>query len=112
MDEIVLRDGYKRNGLLCEAIEPNYDTIALFCHFGVECMILSHLLSVSPYPFLQNFIALPTSVTTLMTEEREKGIMSFRCLSFADTAHLYAGGEEPSFAGRFAEIHDNGDRVD
>jgi hypothetical protein len=25
---------------------------------------------------------------------------------------LYAGGEEPSFAGRFAEIHDNGDRVD
>ncbi len=112
IDEILLRHGYKRNGLLYEAIEPNYDTIALFCHFGVECMILSHLLSVSPYPFLQNFIALPTSVTTLMTEEREKGIMSFRCLSFADTAHLYAGGEEPSFAGRFAEIHDNGDRVD
>ena len=41
IDEILLRHGYKRNGLLYEAIEPNYDTIALFCHFGVERITVS-----------------------------------------------------------------------
>lgn len=112
VDDILSKHGYKRNGLLYDAINPCYDTIALFCHYGVESMILSHILNVSPYVFLQGFCALTSSVTTVVTEEREKGIASFRCLSFGDLSHLYAANCEPSFAGRFAEIYGNGDRQD
>ncbi len=111
VDEILFRHGYKRNGFMYDAVKPSYDTVALFCHFGVESVILSHILGVSPYLFFQGFCALPTSVTTLVTEEREQGKAVFRCLAFGDTSHLYAGGREPSFAGRFAEIHGNGDRI-
>ncbi len=111
LDEILFKHGYKKNGALYEAFAPSYDTVALFCHYGVECVILSYLLNVSPYIFFQSFCALPTSVTTVVTEEREKGKAIFRLLSFGDLSHLYAGNEEPSFAARFAEIYGNGDRV-
>lgn len=111
INEILLRHGYRKNGMLYDAISPSYDTVALFCHFGVECVILSHLLNVSPYIFFQGFCALPSSVTTLVTEERENGKAVFRCLSFGDLSHLYADNTEPSFAARFAEIYGNGDRI-
>ena len=88
----------------------NHDTIVLFCHFGVECVLLSHIMSCSPMVFWHNFVALPTSVTTLITEEREKGIATFRCQQFGDISHLYAGGEEPSFAARFCECFDDDTR--
>lgn len=111
LDEILAKHGYRKKGALYEAFAPTDDTVALFCHYGVECVILSYLLNVSPYIFFQSFCALPTSVTTLVTEEREKGKAIFRCLSFGELSHLYAGGEKPSFSARFAEIHGNGDRV-
>jgi probable phosphoglycerate mutase len=51
--------------------------------------------------------AAPSSVTTLVTEERRKGVAYFRMSSFGDISHLYAGGEGPSFAARFCEAYDN-----
>jgi probable phosphoglycerate mutase len=53
--------------------------------------------------------AAPSSVTTVVTEERRKGVASFRMSSFGDISHLYAGGEEPAFAARFCECYDNED---
>ena len=53
------------------------------------------------------FCAAPTSVTTLVTEERREGIAYFRMGSFGDISHLYAAGEEPAFAARFCETYDN-----
>lgn len=50
--------------------------------------------------------AAPSSVTTLVTEERRKGIAYFRMGSFGATNHLYVAGEEPSFAARFCETFD------
>lgn len=110
LDRLLEKHGYKRNGRLYEAENSNHDTIVLFCHFGVECVILSHILGISPMPLWHNFVALPSSVTTLVTEEREKGIASFRCLGFGDVSHLYSAGEEPSFAARFCECFDDDTR--
>jgi probable phosphoglycerate mutase len=42
-----------------------------------------------------------------VTEERREGIAQFRMLSFGDVSHLYAGGVEPSFSGRFRECYTN-----
>ena len=107
LDDVLARHGYCRKGLYYEATASNTDTIAFVCHFGVECVMLSHLMNISPMPLWHHFCALPSSVTTLVTEEREKGIAVFRCLSFGDLSHLYAHGEEPSFAARFCEVYDD-----
>lgn len=109
IDELLKNHGYERCGRYYNAVNPNSDTVVLFCHFGVECFILGHMLGISPIVLAQNFMAAPTSVTTLNTEEREEGIASFRCASFGDISHLYAHDEEPAFAGRFCEKYTNFD---
>jgi len=70
IDKILEKHGYLREGNVYRAIHPNRDTIVLFCHFGVECVILSHLLGISPVVLWHGFCALPSSVTTLVTEGR------------------------------------------
>lgn len=105
LDEMLARHGYEHTGTYFSVKEENRRTIALFCHFGVECVLLSHLLNISPMALWQGFVALPSSVTELATEEREQGIASFRCSRFGDLSHLYAGSEEPSFYARFCEVY-------
>ena len=113
LDSLLADHGYVREGRLYRAERPNSDTVALFCHFGVECVLLSHLLSVSPMPLLHGLCAAPSSVTTAVTEERRRGIASFRVSAFGDVSHLYAHGEPPAFAARFCECFDNaGERHD
>lgn len=107
LDNLLKRHGYERAGRIYKAVNPNHDTIVLFCHFGVECVLLSHLLGISPMPLWHGFCALPSSVTTVVTEERRPGIASFRTLSFGDISHLYAKGEEPAFAARFSECYED-----
>jgi probable phosphoglycerate mutase len=107
LDALLESHGYLREGNCYRVLEPNTDTVVLFCHFGLECVLLSHLLNVSPMILWHGFCASPSSVTVLYTEERRKGIASFRAAAFGDTSHLYAAGESPSFSGRFCEIYDN-----
>lgn len=109
LDELLERHGYKRNGRYYDAVDPNTDTVVLFCHFGLECFLLGHLLGISPIALLHGTMAAPSSVTTLNTEEREDGIAIFRCASFGDISHLYAADEPPAFAGRFCEMYSNFD---
>jgi probable phosphoglycerate mutase len=106
LDDIIAKHGYVREGNFYRAAEPSRDTVVLFCHFGVECVMLSHLLGISPVVLWHGFCAAPTSVTTLTTEERREGIAYFRMSSFGDISHLYAAGEEPAFSARFCETYD------
>ena len=112
LDKLLKTHGYEREGLHYRAVRSNKDTIVLFCHFGVECVMLSHLLNVSPMVLWHGFCAAPTSITTIYTEERREGIASFRVNAFGSTAHLYVGGQEPSFAARFCECYADGERHD
>lgn len=106
LDALLERHGYRRNGMIYDAVAPNRDTIALFCHFGLECVLLSHLIGVSPMVLWHGTCAAPTSVTTVMTEERRRGTASFRISSFGDVSHLLEAGEAPSFSARFCETWD------
>ena len=108
LDDLIARHGYRREGNLYRADSPNTDTIVLFCHFGVECVLLSHLLNCSPMIFWHGACAAPSSVTTLITEERRESFAYFRMAAFGDTSHLYAGGRAPSFSARFCEMYTNG----
>lgn len=105
LDALLLQHGYQREHGYYRVQKANTDTILLFCHFGVECVILSHLLGMSPMTLWHGFCAAPTAMTVLYTEERREGIASFRVHTFGDTGHLYIAGEEPSFSARFCEMY-------
>ena len=112
-DQLLAAHGYVREGKRYRAERSNRDTLVFFCHFALGSVLLSHLLNVSPMILWHNTCAAPTSVTTVVTEERRQGIANFRMLSFGDTSHLYAKGEEPAFAARFCETYDSpGERRD
>lgn len=106
LDSLLAAHGYVREQGYYRAEKPNRDTIVLFCHFGLEGALLAHLLGVSPMVLWHGTCAAPSSVTTLVTEERREGIAYFRMGSFGSTSHLYVAGEEPSFAARFCETFD------
>ena len=106
LDALLARHGYRRNGRAYDALKPSRDAVALFCHFGVECVLLSRLLGLSPMVLWHGTIALTSSVTTLATEERHEGKALFRMSAFGDVSHLCAAGVEPSFSGRFCETFD------
>lgn len=113
LDRLLSNHGYRREGRLYRVERGNNDTLVFFCHFGVECVLLSHLLNIPPMLLWHGTIALPTSVTTLVTEERREGSAYFRMNGFGDVSHLYAAGEEPSPSGRFIERWGNpGERID
>ena len=69
--------------------------------------MLSRLWNVSPFVPLQFLATAPTSLTEVVTEEREKGIAAFRTLRIGDITHLTIGGEKPSFSARFCERYEN-----
>ena len=106
LDALLAEHGYEREGDIFRVRRPNRDSVVLFCHFGVECIMLGHLLGISPMPLWHGTCALTTSVTALVTEERREGIASVRMLSFGDVSHLTAAGVEPSFSARFCETWD------
>ena len=103
LDKMLASHGYVRDKYNYIATNPNHDTIVLVCHFGLTAILLSHLLNCSPYSIWQHMCTLPTSVTTIYTEEREKGIAEFRLTCLGDTSHLTHYGEPDSFAARFCE---------
>ncbi len=107
LDALLANHGYIREGSRYRTECANEDTVVLVCHFGLECVLLSHLLNVSPMILWHNACAAPTSVTTLTTEERREGVAIFRMNSFGDVSHLYAGNREPSFSARFCETYYN-----
>lgn len=105
LDELLEGHGYRRHGNFYDAVTPNHDTLVFFCHFGLECVLLSHLLGISPMPLWHGTCAAPTGVTTIYTEEREQGIANFRMAVFGDTSHLTEAGLAPSFSARFCECY-------
>ncbi|MCR5799769.1 MAG: histidine phosphatase family protein [Lachnospiraceae bacterium] len=109
-DKFLTDHGYTKEGNLFKVSQSNNDTIVIFCHFGLTALLLSYLTNISPMAVWHGTITTPTSVTTVVTEERREGIASFRVISMGDVSHLYAAGEEPSFSGRFCESYYNTDQ--
>ncbi len=109
-DKVLAQHGYRRQGVNYTAEHANHKVLLFVCHYGLSCVLFSHLMNCSPYSLWQNACTLPTSVSTFCTEEREQGTASMRCLGLGDVSHLYAAGEDPSFSGRFCECFTDGTR--
>jgi len=104
-DKLLAEYGYVREGRHYRVEKENDITITCFCHFGLTCVLLAHLWSISPFVLWHSLVMAPTSVTEIYTEEREQGIAYFRATRIGDISHLRMGGDEPSFAARHPELY-------
>ena len=104
-DELLKEHGYERDGMNYRAVKPSHKTVVLFCHFGLECVLLARLMNVSPMILWHSTCSAPSGVTVVNTEERERGIAAWRMSEFGDVSHLYVKGLEPSFHARFCECY-------
>lgn len=104
LDGLLEGYGYVRNGRAYRAVSPSQKTVAVFCHFGVGSVFLSHLLNLPAVALWQGLFLPPTSVTVLNTEERIGDEAYFRAERIGDTSHLSFGGEPISESGYFAKI--------
>ena len=109
-DAFLAEHGYVRERNYYRVEKESTETVTFFCHFAISCVLLSHLWNVSPFVLWHGLVLAPTSVTEVVTEEREQGIAYFRGTKVGDVSHLYAGGEEPAFAARFCEVYSNEDQ--
>jgi probable phosphoglycerate mutase len=91
-DRFLERHGYKREGGCYRCVQPNRDKIAVFCHGGLGLAWLAHLLEI-PLPLAwSGFWLAPSSVTTVLFEERSAEYAVPRCIGVGDVSHLYAAG--------------------
>ena len=105
LDALLAHHGFVRDGMNYRAADNKPDTIVLFCHFGITMACLSHLLGISPVSLWHCFCAQPSSVTTVITEERVKGVVSWRCMQMGDISHLYVADEPYSTAALYPECY-------
>ena len=80
------------------------ETVLFFCHFGVTCLMLSHLIN-APFYAITHGIVIPTAgISIVNSEERWDDQVSFRIQTLGDVSHLLAAGEKISSAGSFAPL--------
>ena len=76
--------------------------IAVFCHGGFGLTWLAHLLQI-PFPLVySNFYLWPSSVTTILFDERVPGTATPRCIGLGDISHLAVAGLPPQPRGLVA----------
>lgn len=91
-DEFLKRHGYERVGGKYRCINPNQEKIAVFCHCGFGLTWLSHLLEIPLTLMWSGFWLPPSSVTTILFDERSKDWAVPRCIGLGDVSHLYSEG--------------------
>lgn len=107
LDRLLAGYGYVREGNFYRVTRENTGTVTFFCHLGITAVLISYLWNLSPFTLLHDIVLAPTSVTEIVTEERQQGIAGFRGMRFGDVTHLTVAGEEPSFSARFCEVYSN-----
>jgi probable phosphoglycerate mutase len=101
--ELLNKYGYRQDGYLWHCASNTDETLVLFCHCAIGQVIMGYLLGIAAPVMWHSFVLPASSVTTLITEERAKGTVFFRCMQMGDTSHLYAAGEPISSAGLYPE---------
>ena len=91
-DDFLKRHGYDRVGGKYCCTRRNEEKIAVFCHGGLGLTWLAHLLDIPLSLMWTGFWLPPTSVTTILFEERSKMWAVPRCIGMGDISHLYKAG--------------------
>ncbi len=91
-DAFLKRLGYEREGGRYRILHANKDKVALFCHNGLGLTWLAHLLDLPLSLVWSGFWLPPSSVTTLLFDERSSEWATPRCIGLGDVSHLYQAG--------------------
>lgn len=91
-DQLLARLGYVREGGRYRCVQPNEDRVAMFCHNGLGLTWLAHLLQLPLVSVWTSFWLAPTSVTTILFDQRSPDWAVPRGLAVGDTSHLYKAG--------------------
>jgi broad specificity phosphatase PhoE len=91
-DAFLARHGYERQGGRYRCVRPNRDRLAVFCHGGFGLTWLAHLLEISVPMIWSGFWLPPSSVTTILMDERSSEWAVPRCIGVGDVSHLYHAG--------------------
>lgn len=88
IDELLASRGLVREGGIYRKTAECSETLAFFCHFGATCVMIAHLLGISPVLALQGFSAEPTAIATVCTDDRFGDRVNFRLHGYGDITHL------------------------
>ena len=89
-DALLAAHGYVREGGRYRIGTPSRDQVAVFCHGGLGLWWLAHLLEI-PLPLVwSSFWLPPSSVTTILMDERSTTWAVPRAIGVGDLGHLYA----------------------
>lgn len=91
-DALFAEYGYTRREWVYRFTRRSDAQIAVFCHGGFGLTWLSHLLAIPLPTMWAGFFLSPSSVTTILMDERCDNAATPRCLTVADTAHLLTAG--------------------
>ena len=91
-DEFLARHGYVREGGRFRIVQGHRDTIAVFCHGGFGLTWLAHLLALPLAMVWGGFWLPPSSVTTVLFDERSADWATPRAIGVGDVSHLYEAG--------------------
>ncbi|MDF2926076.1 MAG: phosphoglycerate mutase [Paenibacillaceae bacterium] len=91
-DEFLKRQGFERIGGKYRILRRSEDKVAVFCHGGFGLTWLAHLLEIPLTLVWAGFWMPPSSVTTILFDERSEEWATPRCIGFGDVSHLYAEG--------------------
>lgn len=91
-DAFIAGLGYVRDGAHYRAERANRHVVAVFCHGGFGMAWLAHLLQLPLANAWASFYLTPSSVTTILFEERGVDQVAPRALAIGDVGHLYAEG--------------------
>jgi len=84
--------GYRHEDGVYRVERGSREKIAVFCHGGFGLTWLAHLLQIPPPLMWAGFFLPPSSVTTVLLDERGGGVAVPRCLGVGDISHLHAAG--------------------
>ena len=103
-DAFLGRHGYERDGSVYRIRGARDERITVFCHGGFGLTWLAHLLGI-PVPLVwAGFYLWPSSVTTILFDERTPGVAVPRCIGLGDVSHLVVAGLDPQPRGVKANI--------
>lgn len=126
LDALLLKYGYRRDGKIYRTVgrkQENRDhtagpdespygfsdyekdfgpTVVIFCHLGISCLMMAHLLNIPFMTLTHGLFIPPSSVNILTTEERWEDEASFRAQAIGDCSHLMKAGEPISSAGAYS----------
>jgi probable phosphoglycerate mutase len=104
-DAFLARLGYERAGHRYRVRARSDQRVAVFCHHAFGVTWLGHLLRIPARTMWAGFWLAPSSVTTILMEEREDDWAVPRCIGLGDCAHLRRAGLESNYAGLKANHH-------